>query len=179
VSPSASFNADAMFQSAPPYGGERPRRSLKCPPTFCFNPRPRTGANLEDLPTGHRPWVSIRAPVRGRTVAPLASRCVAESFNPRPRTGANGHGHVQPDQRPVSIRAPVRGRTTSENAGFEASRFQSAPPYGGELARIRGEKSLKRFQSAPPYGGEPGSPTDELRIDRVSIRAPVRGRTNS
>ena len=191
------------FQSAPPYGGERPRGHGHRPPRTGFNPRPRTGANLNRVasgvtyeefqsapPTGanHEPTrrvrlsqVSIRAPVRGRTASNATS-------SPPPS---------------VSIRAPVRGRTKASSHDLALkSRFQSAPPYGGErcprapggaycggfnprprtganLSWRMAVSNARCFNPRPRTGANGTQSRTAGRSFRVSIRAPVRGRTVS
>src|SRR5438094_547486 len=76
----------------------------------CFNPRSRTGANLDFLQTGYHTQVSIHAPARERTIF-LRASCT---------------------QAVVSIHAPARERTSlSRDCTFEA-KFQSTLPHGSE-----------------------------------------------
>ena len=76
------------FQSTPPRGG-RPLMSARCGPSFCFNPRPRAGGDLDDLAFRVGGKVSIHAPARGATSPPPVGSLVSSGFNPRPRAGGD------------------------------------------------------------------------------------------
>jgi len=60
--------ADA-FQSTPPHGGEPATGNALTIDVDGFNPRPRTGANIDAAILGVVSAVSIHAPARGRTSA--------------------------------------------------------------------------------------------------------------
>ena len=103
---------------------------------FCFNPRSRTGSDLDDT-WHHRStcMVSIHAPARGATIGRLIMtaddivfqstlphgerprmsviRCASDScFNPRSRTGSDStDAHLVIAGLHVSIHAPARGAT--------------------------------------------------------------------
>ncbi len=81
-----------------------------------FNPRPREGATLE---TCRNVWPSRK------------------SFNPRPREGATRVRQALPLLVDVSIRAPARGRRFGVHSLPLPEQFQSAPPRGGDDARIQ------------------------------------------
>ena len=235
-----------MFQSTPPWGGERAKRGPFPLWVFSFNPRPRggrTGWEAADsigcmvsihAPVGGRtystpkgrdffwfqstpPWggerrwarnspqsqpVSIHAPVGGRTTCPRSAAWWPRRFNPRPRGGANDRNRrVDRNGGIVSIHAPVGGRTSRRTPIRMIRRVSIHAPVGGrtthdvQLGKLRasfnprprgGANGLARggasgvglFQSTPPWGGERGSARTRKAKRRVSIHAPVGGRTH-
>ena len=170
------------FQSTPPCGGERglgdqgKRRkavSIHAPvwgrtaarPTHhrrcvqSFNPRPRVGANLEQLGRkGPVLIVSIHAPVWGRT------------------------GQIATAQRAVgvSIHAPVWGRTLDQEHPSPPALDVSihAPVWGRTCLALIVTRGTSKFQSTPPCGGEPDRGLAAGLARDVSIHAPVWGRTS-
>ncbi len=77
-----------MFRSAPPHGGRRTSGTVNIYVNG-FDPRPRTGGDVDRLCRGDGAGVSIRAPARGATpyfpYFPYSPWC----FDPRPRTGGD------------------------------------------------------------------------------------------
>ena len=139
-------------------------------------PPPRGGERLYLQPQGCRHSISIPAPARGRTGAPVRGVRRPYYFNSRPREGAN---RIDKDARihdGISIPAPARGRTVRTARPARSGQFQFPPPRGGEHpapsknpvqrisipapARGRTGTGLTRhrgleFQFPPPRGGEP------------------------
>ena len=165
----------------------------------CFDPRPRTGGDIQHgMSFSRGPGFDPR-PARGATRYTVGAHLVRDSFDPRPRTGGDAARDCSTsrracfDPRPrtggdrrrlgrgcsllVSIRAPARGATLVVNREPPLSLvFRSAPPHGGRQCRIRRQFRHRRFRSAPPHGGRLRDAVGRVRDRHVSIRAPHGGR---
>ena len=146
-----------------------------------FNPRPRVGANPRAL-VHDTLWayVSIHAPVWGRTLREAIMVLKGRRFNPRPRVGANlGRGISAGKLMAVSIHAPVWGRTSSTTNIYTVEyEFQSTPPCGGERGGcLTGAVVAVRFNPRPRVGANVAASAGVSKGSRVSIHAPVWGRT--
>ena len=78
------------FQSTPPHGGRR-RVEAVCSSVQVirsFNPRPRTGGDVESRTSESRYKFQSTPPHGGRRI-PRSGCGGQESFNPRPRTGGD------------------------------------------------------------------------------------------
>ncbi len=105
-----------LFQSAPPRGGDP--STTRASPMPRFQSAPPRGGDLRGAgPARLPPSVSIRAPARGR----------CRDGRPPPLLPAPAH---------VSIRAPARGRFDRSGWLGAKTRFQSAPPRGGDGATL-------------------------------------------
>ena len=135
-----------VFQSAPPRGGRRDWiQSMDGDGgEGRFNPRPRVGGDLVDIPWRVGDTQFQSAPPRGGRPPrsdDRTHRSVQLSFNPRPRVGGDATDPCQAGMTGrVSIRAPAWGATWPATPKFT---FQS--PWGALPVRV--------FQSAPPRGG--------------------------
>ena len=166
------------FQSAPPHGG-RPIRPRASSLPSSFNPRPRTGGDIEIVPKdatqtlfqsapphGGRPENNA-APMRafefqsapphgGRH--PLASpRRLRQSFNPRPRTGGDTSGCLAARRRTFQSAPPHGGRPRPAGSVKQLHTVSIRAPARG-ATRISGPEQISLlFQSAPPHGGRRSS----------------------
>ena len=103
---------DMTFQSTPPHGGRPSRVAGTIAFIRGFNPRPRTGGDMDR--DDFWDWldeVSIHAPARGATFC----------------------DSVIDTLRYVSIHAPARGATERLMGEMAVQKFQSTPPHGGRL----------------------------------------------
>ena len=76
-------------------------------------------------------WISIPAPVKGRTGRRGARRFYFDYFNSRPREGAN-HGRVRGCDCPcISIPAPVKGRTCAALLSTTGRTYFNSRPREG------------------------------------------------
>ncbi len=117
-----------------------------------FNPRPRTGGDIDTAIRVERiREVSIRALARGATV----------------------NFHFLEDVWRVSIRAPARGATFKQSHPDYDPKFQSAPPHGERPPPMSTLKQYVQFQSAPPHGERRDAVTNYTLRELVSIRAPA------
>ena len=123
---------NATFQSTPPRGGRRRHPIYRACNNQNFNPRPREGGDKVASAASLVYGISIHAPARGATSAPVGNSFLHCDFNPRPREGGDCGGHQEP-------RA--------------AGRFQSTPPRGGRRSLSMTTSYYMRFQSTPPRGG--------------------------
>ena len=211
-----------VFQSTLPHG-ERPPCRRMCRALRRFNPRSRTGSDVRVNPLRHRHpsfnprsrtgsdgrhWsayqrrglVSIHAPARGATQAPIRRPMQAARFNPRSRTGSDKyarhqsatglefqstlpHGerrgdllaaHAQPT---VSIHAPARGATGDLLAAHAQPTVSiHAPARGATSPSCSPPPVSPLFQSTLPHGERPVY-RYIVAMNRVSIHAPARGAT--
>ncbi len=120
-----------MFQSTPPHGGRHDRWGkeywLKE-----FQSTPPHGGRLLASRARIFFWVSIHAPAWGATCLAVI-RIVNGGFNPRPRMG--GDCQAYPKRQPYD-------------------RFQSTPPHGGRLHRVRRQLDTMSFNPRPRMGGD-------------------------
>ena len=161
-------------------GGRTKEDGLEAQVFDGFNLRPRGGANFISFfalfrhsrfqstpPWGGEPFrypyymssrqVSIHAPVGGELV----------------------YWFVNFPRISVSIHAPVGGRTPASHARRFRDRFQSTPPWGGELHRndeFIYEEGLVSIHA--PVGGRTDDSAPKPAAKAVSIHAPVGGRTS-
>ena len=141
-----------------------------------FNPRARTGRDLELLKLSRDSEVSIHAPARGATdVLTVAEHipCVSIHAPARGATvtfakGATGDG--------VSIHAPARGATDSPLPFLPISVFQSTRPHGARLFGCSFYLCLGCFNPRARTGRDSVS-TFVTESIPVSIHAPARGAT--
>ena len=127
----ALWGVQVLFQSTPPHGG-RPGMSDLPPRLGCFNPRPRTGGDLERKIRVLCARVSIHAPARGATFVQTVQNLFVS----------------------VSIHAPARGATGEDPSSSPVRmRFNPRPRTGGDLTRVPLVPVYGRFQSTPPHGG--------------------------
>ena len=164
----------AIFQSTPPCGGDAsPSPGIR--KWRYFNPRPLAGATFPPRHPGHRPTISIHAPLRGRpsVTGPMVPTAI---FQSTPPCGGDRRcpDHGQPE-RGISIHAPLRGRPGSCISGAGMAYFNPRPLAGATQAAegrqqrpeisihapLRGRPSLLGilihsvgFQSTPPCGGD-------------------------
>ena len=115
-----------------------------------FNPRPRTGGDVEDLEIFFRD----------------------KSFNPRPRTGGD---RIVTDTYLREYRFNPRPRTGGDSANHACSQawhmFQSAPPHGGRRpGRIETLISRSGFNPRPRTGGDPGLDFRLATLERFNPR---------
>ena len=190
-----------LFQSTPPRGKRRARRTATLCAMSSFNPRPRAGSDQS-----------------------ASSRARARGFNPRPRAGSDAHQLPIADtlewfqstpprgeatwwktiivMRLVSIHAPAREATcmAAMAAVWASSEFQSTPPRGKRRARCAGagrrgtgfnprpragsDVALPRadvlpasFNPRPRAGSDLVGQRLRLARDAVSIHAPAREAT--
>ena len=121
-----------------------------------FNPRARTGRDVNDGYLDERLKVSIHAPARGATYA-NAEIMSCFSFNPRARTGRDAGLFRLLGIAEVSIHAPARGATWTMLMSQVDYVFQSTRPHGAR-------RHLTPLIQPPQI---------------VSIHAPARGATLS
>src|SRR5665213_906001 len=137
------------FQSTPPRGGRRLRRSSAGRVRTFQSTPPRGGRRSGCTRRIARPAVSIHAPPWGATIPWPAS----------------------PDRGLVSIHAPPWGATPSTWITGSSRRFQSTPPRGGRPGRNQQPESPDVFQSTPPRGGRHDRPAIGSPCRIVSIHA--------
>ena len=166
-----------------PARGATPASPKTLPRTTSFNPRPRTGGDVNDGPgvilttkfqstpphggrrecgePAHRGSnVSIHAPARGATYAD----------DPRPETIY---------AIAVSIHAPARGATRAASWWRPRTTcFNPRPRTGGDDERRDAIQAHDKFQSTPPHGGRRVKRSPSLTKLQVSIHAPARGATS-
>ena len=122
-----------VFQSTLPHGERRRSRKTCTAPPY-FNPRSRTGSDKiqqmhqmivcifqSTLPHGERRWafydykarklISIHAPARGATIAPIISLYLVEISIHAPARGATDKIYFDFNITLISIHAPARGAT--------------------------------------------------------------------
>ena len=164
------------FQSAPPHGGRRARRT-RPRMRSSFNPRPRTGGDAHGAQGQGCVQVSIRAPARGATRTAHKAKDAFKFQSAPPHGGRPTNGTIDASRQTFQSAPPHGGRPT--NGTIDASRqtFQSAPPHGGRPTGRKPARARKVFQSAPPHGGRQPGGDLRLRPVGVSIRAPARGAT--
>ncbi len=104
-----------------------PIASLHC--RFCFNPRPRAGANRRSRSIAQGLIVFQSTPPRGGELSMMPLHGLSAGFNPRPRAGANQPKWIQ-----------------------DEFLFQSTPPRGGELPRSQEWRARAVSIHAPARG---------------------------
>jgi len=168
-----------LFQSTPPRGGRRTRRSQCQAHNMFQSTPPRGGRHTHDAVSAPSIAVSIHAPTRGATKL-LKPPLMIWMFQSTPPRG---------------------GRLSRKRRGRDLVKFQSTPPRGGRLnlgiiidaimqvsihaptrgatAKSKHGKTTMRFQSTPPRGGRRGLAYCGGTIQYVSIHAPTRGATDA
>ena len=151
---SSAVSLGTWFQSTHPHGVRR-RIFRVIKPLNGFNPRTRTGCDLNSLNVRYGIHVSIHAPARGATPHLVLV-------------------HAPPD---VSIHAPARGATSSLHLLSVAICFNPRTRTGCDQGSSSVVQAIQ-FQSTHPHGVRPATtwqPVDGF--DTVSIHAPARGAT--
>ena len=142
----------SLFQSTPPYGGDLEAHE-ETVGAEDFNPRPRMGATAEHG-NNHRVIQFQSTPPYGGDDKTYYGVGYQQDFNPRPRMGATEDKPSVPAAARISIHAPVWGRLLAIAFVARLYRFQSTPPYGGDISLPLISKLYVGFQSTPPYGGD-------------------------
>ena len=144
---------DLRFQSTPPCGGDKHRRTTSLILSISIHAPLRGRPFCQPI---YETWlmISIHAPLRGRRSATVQF-AKSRHFNPRPLAGAT---RISPPSRPPPG-------------------FQSTPPCGGDGGIKPVNQLVLEFQSTPPCGGDRLSGR-AVRRPGISIHAPLRGRRN-
>jgi len=169
-------------------------------PLRCFDPRSRAGSDMLPKPTlprpmqfrsalpcgerlrarsrhGHDRGVSIRAPVRGATLARRPTSQSSRGFDPRSRAGSDLVALVPITFSGVSIRAPVRGATKAACEEMLAAMVSIRAPVRGATGGAVPIREFLMVSIRAPVRGATGIGRQTARDRLVSIRAPVRGAT--
>ena len=121
----------------------------------CFNPRPRTGGDIDGFHAFPPLTVSIRAPARGATTDRNRQGGTDHVSIRAPARGATRQHGRAPDAEKVSIRAPARGATRELRRGLRVQRVSIRAPARGATGSMMPVPEITMFQSAPPHGGRP------------------------
>ena len=190
-----------LFQFPPPRGGE-PKPANTDPPPEYFNSRPREGANPgQAVPLYQGGLISIPAPARGRTFAPVNVNQDAVFqfppprggeprqpfprttcglyFNSRPREGANVHICAVCQLHFISIPAPARGRTTETPDEKRNLDISIPAPARGRTVAVLGDKPIVVYFNSRPREEANGCTESGRAGVCISIPAPARGRTEN
>ena len=198
---SASLTCTWTFQSTPSYGG-RPDQTMGASATVCFNPRPRTEGDREQIAcTAGRHLFQSTPSYGGRRFSPKTFRSRPICFNPRPRTEGDDKPVLVPMPVLVSIHALVRRATLFVRTSTKLpNRFNPRPRTEGDAvdelrarevevsihALVRRATQLREaayrvaewFQSTPSYGGRRWCDQGRRPGNTVSIHALVRRATS-
>ena len=116
-------------------------------------------------------------PAGGIFDGPAKTQWVKIHFNSCPPAGGvPGSDVMVCPMSSISIHAPLRGASCPHgNKGEKPHNFNSCPPAGGVLERAGIVNSIGEFQFMPPCGGRRQTDFQSVRLNTISIHAPLRG----
>ena len=167
-----------LFQSTLPHGERRLQPRFRRFRPGCFNPRSRTGSDIQHprlsvSPSGFNPRSRT-----GSDLQPRFRRFRPGCFNPRSRTGSdNGYAVTPIATREFQSTLPHGERLRRYSARGTGARFQSTLPHGERLKRFLRRRLSRAFQSTLPHGERLGLLCLVSSLILVSIHAPARGAT--
>ena len=166
-----------QFQSTPPRGGRRRSWHITWGRNR-FQSTPPRGGRPELLAMMVRiVQVSIHAPARGATNAPMSALDRAGGFNPRPRAGGDTRRRDLPfPAHRFNPRPRAGGDKAVDVAGGVAKSFNPRPRAGGDQGSEPAFPADSGFNPRPRAGGD-GIPSACPKDADVSIHAPARGAT--
>ena len=146
---------------------------------MCFNPRSRTGNDVQGRVRPHDFYVSIHVPARGTTHNTVQQSSAVQCFNPRSRTGNDGYSfRALSTSKRVSIHVPARGTTKhSYNYAFLFPSFNPRSRTGNDVVTlITGRQEKQCFNPRSRTGNDSFQYKAAVQSE-VSIHVPARGTT--